>query len=1091
MAEPQFAFTGSVRPVCEIGLSSSRQAEPSSWLDVSCYVHEAEVFRGRERFNERFDPGTASVTFSNDNGWADLGGTYAEIAAAQLRPGRQIRIGVIGPWAGGPMSTRWLYRGFIDQATPTYDPVGHDFVVANCIDALGESGSSTAPSGPLQGVNEAASLRINRILDSLGWWPAKRKIDITTTKVQGTQLGSAGIDLMGQAADSAGGVVFGDLDGDVVFRDLDWMLYDPNVPPDGVIGPGVPGPPPVDHPPYLDPSQGVVYDPDDPPVEHPPKVCVCADGSAGTIVEKGDSYKLYVKDGHLYYQSGGQTWDMGPYTGGCTCVSPPSGGNPPVRTDPNDPTIPPIDGILLPPSFAVELLDWNDGGLADPPAASVSVSVSPGHDCLLVVLINAIGTATNAGDLTPTIGGGGLDWSHRRDADQDHEGASGFLAVAAVGRDDPGTFPVTVTWATGMTTRSHIVTVWKVTGAAADYLARFDAGLVLYAVTESNPPDEIQAGNGPWSVDLHTVEQPPGVTQNTRLSDITIAQSLAEEGTPPFGAILNDSNGPWNYPGNEPPVPVPALRAGTETWADDFERANGPLGADWVLGPGSGFSDEVYPFAISGGAAVATVVDSSPGSFPSITNMMHYAVAQGPDAQSIEVEADNCWPSGYVQLFTNIGTGKQSQFADFQFSNEGAPTIVVSVFHYDTDGNSSDETAHVIVSHSGATPVRLRLESDADGTQRAYVDDVLAATGVDPAPVSGSYVGMGLQPTTGFVDNTRFLRASGGSLGRARKTSWVAGWRQGVEYDTVELADVNTGPTNIQSAQACLVLESGETDGGWRLLGANIEARPSGPPPAGTFNFPNAPRPGALLVVMVGMTASSDLSDSIIVGAGGSGTAFSRNVNQHKSGASWGQGAVFTAVAPLDLNPATWNLTVTYPACDTVSAVVYEVTQQDDDTPIGGHASGVLGTNAPGSVNGPSSITLSQPADAAAVVFAYIHVAAPPAAGSGVNGGSEGSWSTEYHSTVPDRAYFQTMSRAPGGAESTSTTVEWHDTQTGTALATSGVELAIEIHPFDGLPSTPAGFGVALGGITDAWNGTINRAWAEDPDSGATIWEFP
>ena len=145
MAEPYFTFDDRLHPICQIGLSTTRQAEPTSWLDVSCYVHEAELFRGRERFNERFEPGTASVTFSNATGWADLGGTYTEVAAAELRPGRQIRIGVAGPFGGGADITRWLYRGYIDQATPAYDPTLHDVVTVNCIDALGESGSSDRP----------------------------------------------------------------------------------------------------------------------------------------------------------------------------------------------------------------------------------------------------------------------------------------------------------------------------------------------------------------------------------------------------------------------------------------------------------------------------------------------------------------------------------------------------------------------------------------------------------------------------------------------------------------------------------------------------------------------------------------------------------------------------------------------------------------------------------------------------------------------------------------------------------------------------------------------------------------------------------
>ena len=62
--------------------------------------------------------------------------------------------------------------------------------------------------------------------------------------------------MMGQTAESAGGVVHGDLDGDVVFKDIDWELYDPDDPPDGTIGnvdPGTPGIP--FEPGYVDPDE--------------------------------------------------------------------------------------------------------------------------------------------------------------------------------------------------------------------------------------------------------------------------------------------------------------------------------------------------------------------------------------------------------------------------------------------------------------------------------------------------------------------------------------------------------------------------------------------------------------------------------------------------------------------------------------------------------------------------------------------------------------------------------------------------------------------------------------------------------------------
>ena len=295
------------------------------------------MFRGRERFNDRFEPGTASITFANDAGWADLVGTYIE-RRRRRRCDRAARSASasIGPWTEGAAPfTRWLYRGFIDQATPTYDPVLHDVVTVNCIDALGEAGSSTAP----QPVTIRASTRpsapaLNRVLDAVGWWATKRKIAATGDDGARHLARRAGDrPSCGQAADSAGGVVFGDLDGDVVFKDIDWMLYDPDDPPDGTIGNVDPGTPPTPGDAAIHrPDPGPRLRPDDPPAEHRPKVCVCADGTAGTLVEKGDNYRLYVRDGHLFYESSGTPGTSAPTRAAApVSTADPTDGDPPER----------------------------------------------------------------------------------------------------------------------------------------------------------------------------------------------------------------------------------------------------------------------------------------------------------------------------------------------------------------------------------------------------------------------------------------------------------------------------------------------------------------------------------------------------------------------------------------------------------------------------------------------------------------------------------------------------------------------------------------------------------------------------------------
>ena len=97
-------------------------------------------------------------------------------------------------------------------------------------------------------------------------------------------------------------------------------------------------------------------------------------------------------------------------------------------------------------------------------------------------------------------------------------------------------------------------------------------------------------------------------------------------------------------------------------------------------------------------------------------------------AQAIEIEVEGVWPTGYVTLQTNMDMAdKRSQFADFQFVGSG--NIGISLFHFDEDGNSSSGDSVSFPYPTMPEPIRLRLESDADGTQRAYVDDIEALAG--------------------------------------------------------------------------------------------------------------------------------------------------------------------------------------------------------------------------------------------------------------------------------------------------------------------------------------------------------------------------
>ena len=74
----------------------------------------------------------------------------------------------------------------------------------------------------------------------MSWTPPAgdgyRDIAAGSTTLQATTLGAKAVDLLDVSADSAGGAVFGDWRGMVVYRGRDWQTYEPDDPVDGTIG---------------------------------------------------------------------------------------------------------------------------------------------------------------------------------------------------------------------------------------------------------------------------------------------------------------------------------------------------------------------------------------------------------------------------------------------------------------------------------------------------------------------------------------------------------------------------------------------------------------------------------------------------------------------------------------------------------------------------------------------------------------------------------------------------------------------------------------------------------------------------------------
>lgn len=109
-----------------------------NWVEVTQYVRDINVRRGRGNDLQQFPSGSATLTLDNRTRLFDPFNT-ASIHYGNLKPRRQIKI--VGQWAG---VTYPIFRGFIAGWPVGYSDGGKDSTVQiDCFDALGLLGAET------------------------------------------------------------------------------------------------------------------------------------------------------------------------------------------------------------------------------------------------------------------------------------------------------------------------------------------------------------------------------------------------------------------------------------------------------------------------------------------------------------------------------------------------------------------------------------------------------------------------------------------------------------------------------------------------------------------------------------------------------------------------------------------------------------------------------------------------------------------------------------------------------------------------------------------------------------------------------------
>lgn len=141
-------------PVVEISFDDGPYVASPTWVDITSYVRDITIHRGRSSDFDQFDTGTAQLVLDNRTRLFDplyTSGTYY----GKLLPRRQIRI------RGTANSTTYdVFRGYIAGWPVTWSEAGYDSTVTiQAFDALGLMANETLPTDWPQYTTEALNPR--------------------------------------------------------------------------------------------------------------------------------------------------------------------------------------------------------------------------------------------------------------------------------------------------------------------------------------------------------------------------------------------------------------------------------------------------------------------------------------------------------------------------------------------------------------------------------------------------------------------------------------------------------------------------------------------------------------------------------------------------------------------------------------------------------------------------------------------------------------------------------------------------------------------------------------------------------------------
>ena len=236
------AFNSDVNLTVEIAFDSDPFDTSQTFSDVSAYVREFSIDRGRQHDLADYQTGVASVLLNNaDDRFNPLNTSspYYDSSAgtSKITPFKQIKIS-----AEYDSTTTVLYRGFITAYPESFGGQGADSTVRiTCVDAfkifnlntignrgwkLASTGFSNLGTSTRLGYvdqQELSSLRIERLLDAFGWSSSDREISTGDLEVQaGVSTNTNLLTALKDVETAEQGQFYMSADGKAVFRDRNY-----------------------------------------------------------------------------------------------------------------------------------------------------------------------------------------------------------------------------------------------------------------------------------------------------------------------------------------------------------------------------------------------------------------------------------------------------------------------------------------------------------------------------------------------------------------------------------------------------------------------------------------------------------------------------------------------------------------------------------------------------------------------------------------------------------------------------------------------------------------------------------------------------